>query len=47
MILMTLYIAEKGQAFLHFHKNHLVLICGPVEMFEDFHNEQGKNKCYY
>lgn len=42
MILITLYIAEKGQAFLHFHKNNLVLVCGPVEMFEDFIMSKGK-----
>lgn len=44
---MTLFIAEKGQTFLYFNKkNHLVLVHGPVEMFEDFINGQGENKYY-
>lgn len=42
MILMILYIAEKGQAFLHFHKNNFGLFCGPVEMFEDFITSKGE-----
>lgn len=44
MILMTFYIVEKDQAFLHFHKNHLVLVCGAVQMFEDFIMSKGKIK---